>query len=620
MCAAVVGYTGIVWAARGELGMVWDEPPGIERQAAVRRWLGDALGTGQQRGRAFSAEGLREGWPFCRAAPNEHPPVSAIVSLLTRQTTGWLVGPLRAHRLATVVMFGLAAGVLFRFVRCRWGSIAAGAALGALVFNPRVFAHGQLATTDAIAGAFAFLAAVAMLRSVETGRKPWLFGVLAGLAVMSKLAGALVLPAMLLWTAVWRPRGAGRVWAWSLPVIPVVMILVHPGWWRNPAAGVGEWVRAVAHYEQKVPVYYLGRVYDSRTAHLPWHNPWVLTGTAIPPGLLALAALGAVALPWSTVSAPGGGARGGVDGSKSVASASQGTTFDAQRSTLNAQPLPDHAVAGWALVSFLLPLVLRMFPFMPGHDGLRQMLPAFFFLPVLAAFGVVCVGRATGGAVRFVTSARFVSSAKGNHRVSHSATGAGARWAAWAALIAAVVCIGPAAWATLRFHPYELAYYNALVGGPAGAKRAGLETTYYWDAVSDEVIASINANLPRGSKLLIFPPPDVRTFDWLQRWGTLRGDLQVWNLDPPHFNERIGWMLDDEACYLVFLMRQGLYMPRAVGQTDLFARLAEAPAAFELVPQAVGVRLVAIFDRQTFRAVLRRAEPERETSAKRRHS
>ncbi len=40
-----------------------------------------------------------------------------------------------------------------------------------------------------------------------------------------------------------------------------------------------------------------------------------------------------------------------------------------------------------------------------------------------------------------------------------------------------VAFIAPAAFGTARVHPYQLSYFNALVGGIEGAERKGLEVT-----------------------------------------------------------------------------------------------------------------------------------------------
>ena len=551
----VVAFVGLVWWTRGELGMTWDEPYFFERQHEIGAWFGDLLGSPLSRARAMSHEGLERSWRVARAVPDQHPPVPELLSLVSSGLVGWLVGPLRSYRLATVALVAVAAGALVRLVGSRWGRWASGAALGALLFNPRLFADAQQITADADTGAFWFLAAVAFLRFTETGRRPWLFGVWAGLAIMCKATGVLLFPAMVLWAIIHRPRGWWRPIAWSIPIVPLVMVATMPPWWSNPVGGIRRWVGAFLAYPQKVPVLYLGEVYDSTRTFLPWHNTIVLTAVMVPLGLLALAVVGVAA-----AGRPAAGRR--AEGVEPAGSDGPKPGF-----------LPDRVVVSWAGINFATWMVLRMFPGLPTHDGLRQLVPAFFFLPVLAGYGA-----------GWLTS--------------------GLRWVRVFGQIVVVGCVAGAAWATLSFHPYELAYYNALIGGPRGAKAAGMESTYFWDPATSEVLDWMNGHLPTGSTVLIFPPPNVLTFGWEQRWGRLRGDLNVLNLDPPFFNERLALMTGPQPCYLIFQMRQGLYLPRWGGEPGPFARLAESPALYELKPPQVGVRLLAIFDRDDFRRVV----------------
>lgn len=553
VAAAVVAFVALLWLVRGELGMVWDEPPDIERADEIRDWLGRLFARRPDGPPPFSRLGLERGWRFTGPAPHEHPPLYAVLSLVTHEGAGWLIGPLRAYRLSTVILFGVAAGVLFRLVRRRWGGLPAAAALGGLVFNPRLFADAQLVTLDAVVGCFWFLSAVAFLRGCETGRHPWRFGVLLGLAVMSKATGVLAVPALVLWAAACRPRGALRQLGWAVPITPAVMVAVHPGWWTNPVAGIGRWVSALLDYQQKVPVYYLGHVYDPKLSSLPWHNTVVLTATMVPPGLLLLAGLAAAVAAWQTIRRR---ARPAENGDRA------------------SEFLPDRAVVGWAIMPFAVLMVLRAFAFMPAHDGLRQLAPAFFFFPVLVGYG-----------------ARALVSSGGR---------------LWLTRGVVLACVGSAAYETLAIHPYELAYYNVLIGGPRGAKAAGMETTYYWDAANNEVLDWMNRDLPVETTVLIFPPPDVRTFEWLQHHGMLRRDLRFLNFKAPDHYVLIE---GQRSCVFLFLMRQGLYMPYGRRAVGMFPILAEGPAMYELAPRRVGVRLLAVFNRKQFNAAHRAALP-----------
>jgi hypothetical protein len=106
--------------------------------------------------------------------------------------------------------------------------------------------------------------------------------------------------------------------------------------------------------------------------------------------------------------------------------------------------------------------------------------------------------------------------------------------------------LGPAAWQLTRIHPYELSYYNELVGGPRGASRAGFELSYWFDAFNDRTIAEINERLPQGATVdFLSPMTYPETFTLLQELGHLRGDLVLGARDPVTFP--YVWLLTQDS-------------------------------------------------------------------------
>jgi hypothetical protein len=92
-------------------------------------------------------------------------------------------------------------------------------------------------------------------------------------------------------------------------------------------------------------------------------------------------------------------------------------------------------------------------------------------------------------------------------------------------------CLAPAAWATWSVHPYQLSYYNALIGGPRGAWSAGFELSYWYDAFTPRIIADLNAKLPPDAVISYANDqsnPQMVPQD-LQSTGALRGDLRMWD-------------------------------------------------------------------------------------------
>ena len=153
------------------------------------------------------------------------------------------------------------------------------------------------------------------------------------------------------------------------------------------------------------------------------------------------------------------------------------------------------------LVHFLTFPVIRMFD-TPAHDGVRLFLPTFFFLAAFAGWGAYWLADRL------------------------------ARWAKAPLLLARVivmgVVLGSAATALVRVHPYELSYYNSLVGGPAGAWSRGFDLSYWYDAFNGPVIAEIEARLPRGIQIDFLNENTVLvTFQELQSLGALRDDIML---------------------------------------------------------------------------------------------
>jgi hypothetical protein len=111
-------------------------------------------------------------------------------------------------------------------------------------------------------------------------------------------------------------------------------------------------------------------------------------------------------------------------------------------------------------------MVVRALPGAPPHDGIRLFLPAFGFWAVLAGIGAQRVWE---------RSRRYVPAWRGS-------------------LIRAVVVGGLAAGAVnlARYYPQTLSHYNLLIGGVRGATAMGMEPTYWWDSLDDDVLGWLN--------------------------------------------------------------------------------------------------------------------------------
>jgi 4-amino-4-deoxy-L-arabinose transferase-like glycosyltransferase len=414
----------------------------------------------------FSAPEINRAW---FGSIDMQPPLVQVLSGISQLLFGNTFGGLLPSRLPTALFFGLAIGATFRLTEKAFGRTAGVFSALALMFLPDFFAHAHYATLDVPVSALIITTAALFYAGAD--ERSWgkflLSGLLLGLGLLTKLNAGFLAVWLLLWLVIFRPRFFGRA-ILGFVIAPGVFFLGWPWLWHDTFAHLGSYLGFhLKHYP--VLVYYLGHSYQ----YAPWHYPFVLTAVTLPT-LVLLFLLG-----------------GGVH-------------------TIAAKKSPPSASARWLLLicglGFLLPSAL---PFAPKYNGVRLFLPAFPFL----------MGLAGGG---------FVWLLEGLTRRLEKRGGA-AQLRPKLALLLGLTLL-PGAVAILRLYPYELAYYNALIGGPAGARRRGLETIY-WGGVYLTGLPAINARPEPNPKIFITPPGVVDMLKIYQNSGALRRDIQ-WSAPP----------------------------------------------------------------------------------------
>ncbi|MCA9450667.1 MAG: hypothetical protein KC931_26325, partial [Candidatus Omnitrophica bacterium] len=54
-----------------------------------------------------------------------------------------------------------------------------------------------------------------------------------------------------------------------------------------------------------------------------------------------------------------------------------------------------------------------------------------------------------------------------------------------------------------RSHPFQLADYSPLIGGPRGARALGFESTYWCDALNDDFLEQLNREIPPDASIAV---------------------------------------------------------------------------------------------------------------------
>lgn len=396
--------------------------------------------------------------------PNhEHPPLEKVASGFSQRWFGSVLPGLAAFRLPSALWFAMTIAALYLFSRRAWGRRGGLFAALAFAFMPRVVAHAHLAALDMPIAAWFFVTAA--LTAVALARDSWAWTVLAGLAfglaLLSKM-NAFFLPALLLpWGLIYHRRRWPKLLAATLAIGPAVFWLGWPWMWVSPLAHAREYL-AFHLGHAAYNVWYLGRLYQ----YAPWHYPFVMTAVATPVAALALGLLGAIRS-WP---------RRGLD--------------------------PDRVLL---LAGFVVAIAPSALPGSPKYNGVRLFLPAFPFLAALAGGGFAWLEGLVSRRLAGQPSAR--------------------RTSVLAAVALGALLLYPGAVGTVASHPYQLAYYNMLVGGTAGAAKHGFETIY-WGQVYKEAPIFLNAVPEANPRVLIIPKGCIYLLEFQQQAGALRRDIR----------------------------------------------------------------------------------------------
>jgi hypothetical protein len=126
---------------------------------------------------------------------------------------------------------------------------------------------------------------------------------------------------------------------------------------------------------------------------------------------------------------------------------------------------------------------------------------------------------------------------------------------------------------TYLSHPFQLSYYNRIVGGISGAYKRGLETTYFMEAMTPGFLKSLNEKLPKNATINASFANFM--FTYYQSEGRLRRDIQISNKHP--FD------------YYILLNRRSVLSPRE-------RQLTGAAATPYISVTVAGVPLVYVWD------------------------
>jgi hypothetical protein len=299
-------------------------------------------------------------------------------------------------------------------------------------------------------------------------------GVACGLALDTKLNAFFLIVIVPLWVALSARRAWLKLAVGYTVAAPLTLYLAWPWLWFDPVTRFAEYVGFhMTHYP--VAVMYLGHGY----LVAPWHYSFVMTAVTTPPATLVLALAG--------------------------------TALAARKAWRERREPPTDVSSVTAQLALILialgaNFLFSALPFSRKYGGVRLFLPVFPLLALLATYAAAQAAERIGrpSAQRADTPGR-------------------PRW-----LVVAVCAVVLAlSWrSTALAHPWQLSYYNALIGGTRGADRVGMELSY-WGETYSAAVDFLNRNTPPGGCVWVWPPGYISLLECHQHIGWMRGDIRM---------------------------------------------------------------------------------------------
>ena len=358
--------------------------------------------------------------------------------------------PVASYHVAVLVAAAFGLWVVF-WLGCRlWGPGHGFLAALLLALMPQFIAHSQNNLKDTPLMVFFALAILAFYEAVRRDRFRFyvLAGVAAGLTYAVRVQALALFPIVLAWQVLdgdfrrrrWARLLAGLVIA--ALVAAATVVVVWPYYRHDPLARFAETLRTFRSHDYHEYVFYLGR--HIRPKDVPWHFPFVMLGVNTPLVyvLFVMAALAAVV--------------------RSVIKRHSGRS-------------PGVLVSLWLLVPPLVQIVSGA----PKYDGVRHYLLVLPALALLASWAIV----ETGARLRRLPRPRALH-------------------AGFVTIIALALAL--VLRADVALHPYQVAFFNRLVGGTAGAHN--LFELDYWGSSLSEGAVWLNTHAPAGARVWLTIP------------------------------------------------------------------------------------------------------------------
>lgn len=488
--ALFLGVFLLVALTISDYGVTWDEPWYFHASDIEIHWLAN-LGRNLLRGKL--AESLQDkvivaAWHW-DPLHVPHPPFSRILSGLSKAFFSSFMDKFVAYRLPPALFFALLVTVMYLWMSQIFDRMTGLFSALSLVLMPNLFGFAHFAVTDMPLTALWFLTVYCFWRGLKDWRWSIALGVVWGLALSTKFPALLIPIPLFLWAHIYHRRFYyNNVFSMAF-LSPLVMVASNPYLWHNTPIrfleflyeGLARGYRPETNYT----IFFFHQHYASST--VPRYYPFFMTAVTVPEAVLFLSFIGVLALWWMK---------------------------------------PQRQIIVLLLLNAALVLGMGLLPGAVLHDVNRLMLPVLPYIVGLAGCG-------------FFLLVRFMMKASPRVAILQRITDLRPKLIGLLALL----FLFPAALDLFAYHPYELSYYNRLVGGIRGAYARGLEVTYFMEAFTPGFLDHLNRSLPPNA--VVNAAIGNFMFAYYQNENRLRRDI------------RISEEADPE--YLILLTRQSTF-------------------------------------------------------------
>ena len=451
-----------------DYGLTWDEPYYIAHGNRLQQWFGLLV----QNQAPFSDDAVKNLIQFDRYH-NCHPPFYKLSGLLFKNLLGKYLysNILYQYRVSTIFWSALLIAILFLYLHRAYQSHLI-ALLGAGLFFtvPRFFVHMHLFATDAIIVSLYFVALYLFVFG-KNRASAILGGLFGGALLASKFTGVLLFPILLIIAPCFSDRKEyARRFVFFIPatVLGFVLFDIHlwVGFWQE----IIFYFRSVLDRESVIPIgtLFFGKVYDFR---LPWYQPLIMLGICIPFALIVFA-----------IFSPMFG------------------NFNRYRKFWLFEILP---------LIFLI--LIFSLPKTPKHDGIRLFSLAWPHLILLSIRGVCGISRLINW---LIINQVGSPGSKVMIRVKRGVVTALLSFTLWINVSTLI-----------NYHPYQLSFYNAAIGGPAGAAKKGFTISYWYEALDQAFFSELNARYKNDS-VVIFSYPNSDILEYNRVLGLVNPEIK----------------------------------------------------------------------------------------------